>query len=112
MAAFDFISARAGSRNTRGGAVVTIALMVQFIALWYNPYEQMPNSADDVANARFQKILRRLPKPVFLPGQPALAYALNGETNIHQMGITDVGYMGGVKRPTAQAEEGLLERVL
>jgi hypothetical protein len=82
--------------SARWSALIPGAIVVQLVALAYSPVDQVPGEADwealDTLNAR----LDRVEGPVFFPAHPFAAWQRDGKVHIHQMGITDVGFMGGV----------------
>ena len=81
----------------RGGMLVPAALVVQLLAFAYNPLAQVPRTADYAALADFQATLDRVEGPIFAPAHPFLAWARDKRVHVHQMGIQDVAFMGGVQ---------------
>ncbi|MFN3197982.1 MAG: ArnT family glycosyltransferase [Bradymonadia bacterium] len=81
----------------RWTALVPAALALQFIALAYNPAEQVPGSADHEAVAQLDRQLSEVKGKVFMPAHPFYAYTRDGQVHTHQMGIQDVAFMKGLK---------------
>ena len=80
-----------------GSALVSGALAVQLVAFAYDPRAQMPGAADYAALADFEAALAEVPGPVFAPAHPFVAWQRDARVHVHQMGIQDVAFMGGVK---------------
>jgi hypothetical protein len=82
-----------------GGAPAMLvfgAMALQLVALAYDPRAQIPSRADAQALATFQRRLAALHGPVLIPSHPFAGYEVNGKVNLHQMGIGDVAFHGGV----------------
>ena len=79
------------------GILVPAALCVQLFAWIYNPLAQVPGRADWAALDDFNAALSKVDGPIFAPAHPFLAYQRDGRIHVHQMGIQDVAFMGGVK---------------
>lgn len=80
-----------------GGRLISVALTVQLVAFAYNPLAQVPRAADWAALEAFNASLASLDGPIFAPAHPFLAWQRDGRIHVHQMGIQDVAFMGGVK---------------
>ncbi|MEE2756858.1 MAG: glycosyltransferase family 39 protein [Myxococcota bacterium] len=100
------------SRNASFTVPVHLAVIIQMIALLYNPIAQIPAPHEYEAANQLKHTLRATEGPVFIPGHPMLAYKLNGEMHLHQMGITDVNFMGGVKDLRTRLASGYWNTVL
>ena len=79
------------------GQLVPAALVVQLLALAYNPLAQIPRAADRAALAEFDAAIAGIEGPIFAPAHPLLGYLRDGRIHCHQMGIQDVAFMGGLK---------------
>jgi Dolichyl-phosphate-mannose-protein mannosyltransferase len=77
-------------------ALVSAALIVQFVALAYNPLAQVPRAEDRKALALLKRRVAEMQGPVFIPSHPFLAYEMSGRMSLHQMGIGDVAFSGGI----------------
>jgi hypothetical protein len=77
-------------------ALAATAGIVQMVALAYNPLAQIPLAKDKSALKVLVRRVAELPKPVFIPSHPFLAYELSGKQHLHQMGIGDVAFAGGI----------------
>ena len=83
--------------NSRFGWLLPVALALQFVAWGYHPQAQMPGDEDYAALETLQTRLNSIDGPVFFPAHPLTSYHRDGKVHIHQMGIQDVKFMGGVK---------------
>jgi hypothetical protein len=72
------------------------ALLVQLVALAYDPRSQVPSVDDARALARVRRRVAALEGPVFIPSHPFLSFQSSGRVHLHQMGIGDVAFNGGV----------------
>ncbi len=77
--------------------LVPLGVLAQLVAWGYSPAAQVPNDADEVALAELQRHLDDVPGKVFMPAHPLTSYLRDGEVHVHQMGLQDVAYRGGVK---------------
>jgi len=77
--------------------VLPVALMVQFVAWGYSPSAQVPDDADEAALSMLERRMEAIDGKILFPAHPMSSYLRDGEVHIHQMGIQDVGFMGGVK---------------
>lgn len=75
---------------------LSLALLVQLVALVYDPREQVPNARDWAALERVIEKLDAQPGPVFMPAHPLYNYLRHGTVHVHQMGLGDVAFAGGV----------------
>jgi hypothetical protein len=73
------------------------AMLVQLVALAYDPRAQVPTRDDSRALADFTRRVRAVRGPVFIPSHPFAAYQASGRVHLHQMGIGDVAFHGGVR---------------
>jgi hypothetical protein len=80
-----------------GSTLVSGALAVQLVAFAYDPRAQMPGAADYAALSDFEAALAEVKGPVFAPAHPFVAWQRDARVHVHQMGIQDVAFMGGVK---------------
>jgi hypothetical protein len=72
------------------------ALLIQLVALAYDPRAQIPNTADRRAVQSIERTLRRFPSPIFIPGHPLYSYLRDGTIHTHAMGFGDVRDSGGI----------------
>jgi hypothetical protein len=83
----------------RGGAaasLVALALIVQLVALGYNPVAQVPSRADHEALATLRRRVFSMRGPVLIPSHPFLSFEASGRLHAHQMSIGDVAFNGGI----------------
>lgn len=85
----------------RGGAAAAMAgaaMIVQFVALGYDPRAQVPSRSDEQALALLRRRVADAAAegPIFIPSHPFMAFEASGKTNLHQMSIGDVAFHGGV----------------
>ena len=78
-------------------ALVPAALLVQFVAWGYAPSAQVPGAEDDAALADFEASLAPIEGKVLAPAHPLFTWRRDGVVHVHQMGIQDVAFMGGLK---------------
>lgn len=84
------------SSSRYAALALSAAMFVQLLALFYNPRKQVPSAADRAALASVVRTLDRYPAPVFIPAHPMYSYLRDGTVHVHQMGIGDVDFAGGV----------------
>jgi uncharacterized membrane protein len=87
------------SRGTHARAAalsVIAALIVQLGALAYDPVAQVPNRRDLEAYRELERTVASLPGEVFMPAHPFFVYEHGGPILVHQMGIGDVAFAGGL----------------
>jgi hypothetical protein len=95
----------------RGGAAAAMAaaaVIVQLVALAYDPRAQVPSRADVRALALLRRRVADAAArgPVLIPSHPWLAFEASGKTNLHQMSIGDVAFHGGVADLTRRIAHG------
>jgi hypothetical protein len=93
----------------RGGVAASLvvgAAIVQLGALYYNPVRQVPLRADRDALALLNRRLSSLPGPILIPAHPFLSYQRWGGVHLHQMGIGDVAFSGGIPDLRARIAHG------
>ncbi len=81
----------------RWSALVPAALALQLVAWGYDPRAQVPGAADRAAVADLSRRLDAVPGKVFFPAHPLVSYLRDGVVHLHQMGIQDVAFLGGVR---------------
>ena len=81
----------------RWSALVPAALLVQLLAWGYSPAAQVPGDEDDAALADFAALLDPVDGKVLAPAHPLFSWHRDGAVHVHQMGIQDVAFMGGLK---------------
>lgn len=81
----------------RAAWLIPLALLVQFGAWIYDPGAQLPDESDDAALTALHARLDAIKGPIFMPAHPFLTWQRDGRTHVHQMGIQDVAFMGGLK---------------
>ena len=69
---------------------------IQFSALLYSPSTQIPTQDDLTAHTEVLKRISEETGTLMSPSNPFLAYKATGSLHTHQMGIKDVGYLGGL----------------
>jgi hypothetical protein len=77
-------------------ALLPAALVVQLVALYYDPRRQIPDDADRAALATFTQRMSDLPGKILVPAHPLFTYLRDGQTHLHQMGVGDMDYSGGI----------------
>jgi hypothetical protein len=104
----------AGSSLRERAAAVTLslAMLVQLAALAYDPRAQVPNQADRAALAEVERRLSYYPGPVFMPAHPLYTYLRDGIVQVHQMGLGDVGFAGGVSDLAQRLARGVYPTVV
>jgi hypothetical protein len=90
-------AAESSRRGQLGLGALTIALMIQYVALLYDPRKQIPNADDRAAVLEFERVLARYPGPVLVPSHPLYSYLRDGTVHLHQMSVGDVAFDGGVR---------------
>ena len=78
-------------------ALIPAALVVQLVALGYDPVNQVPGEDDYAALDALDARLDAVDGPIFMPAHPYYGFARDRVVHTHQMGIQDVAFMGGVK---------------
>jgi len=81
----------------RGAWLLPAALLVQLGAWVYNPAAQVPTDADRTALTELDGILAEVKGRVLVPAHPFYAWQRDGQVHLHQMGIQDVVFLGGVQ---------------
>ncbi|MEZ4471662.1 MAG: glycosyltransferase 87 family protein [bacterium] len=81
----------------RAGWLLPAALLVQLGAWVYDPVAQLPLEADRAALATLDEALAGVKGRVFMPAHPLYGWQRDGQVHVHQMGIQDVAFMGGLK---------------
>ena len=81
----------------RASWLIPVAVMVQMVAWIYAPAEQLPGPDDLEAKAALDTRLSAIRGKVFMPAHPFHAWQRDGRVHVHQMGIQDVAFMGGLK---------------
>ncbi|MEI7893000.1 MAG: hypothetical protein WCI05_07905 [Myxococcales bacterium] len=102
----------ATSGGRLGAVAFAGALLVQLVALVYDPRMQVPRGADWRALAEFERVLARFPGPVFVPAHPMYSYLRDGTVHMHQMGIGDVAFAGGIVDLSARLASGAFPTVV
>lgn len=95
LATRDLIAPVEGA--ARAAWLIPVALLVQFGAWIYSPSDQLPHDEDLQAKAAFDARLAKIRGKVFIPAHPFYAWQRDGQVHVHQMGIQDVAFMGGLK---------------
>lgn len=84
--------------RTRIGAVVgTLALIVGFVPLAYDPAKQVPDTTDAQAVAQLRAELAPLGDNLWIPAHPFFTVENGGRIYAHQMGLGDVAFGGGLR---------------
>lgn len=96
LATRDLVEA-AEAHRPRWTALVPLALLVQLGAWYYDPLAQIPRASDRAALVDLEGRLARVEGRLFAPAHPFLSYARDGTLHLHQMGIQDVAFLGGVR---------------
>ena len=92
LATRDFLQ----SEGVRWAPLVPLAVLVQLAAWAYSPAAQTPDDVDRAAYADLERRLDAVDGKVFMPAHPLFGYLRDGEVHVHQMGLQDVAYRGGV----------------
>ncbi|MCB9528208.1 MAG: glycosyltransferase family 39 protein [Myxococcales bacterium] len=95
LAVRDLTEATA-ERTPRWSALVPLAVLVQLGAWVYDVPAQLPDAADRAALARLEARLAEIDGPIFFPAHPLWSWQRDGRVHVHQMGIQDVAFLGGV----------------
>jgi hypothetical protein len=96
----------ASGAATEASALVVSAAIVQLVALGYNPVAQVPVRADREALALLRRRVSDMAGPVLIPSHPFLGYEASGRVYLHQMGIGDVAFSGGIPDLAARLVRG------
>ena len=83
-------------RDVIAASAISILLAIQFSALLYSPSTQIPTQDDLTAHTEVLKRISEETGTLMSPSNPFLAYKATGSLHTHQMGIKDVGYLGGL----------------
>src|SRR5262249_1756023 len=81
------------------------------VALW-SPAPFIPTAGDRAAGAKLVERIAAVPGDVFVPSHPWYAHLAGKPTHTHRMGILDVTYEGGGKKPLpprARTVDGLTD---
>jgi hypothetical protein len=78
------------------GALASVALVTQLVALAYDPRAQIPSRDDARALALLRTRIAGAGRPLLIPSHPFLSFESSGNVHMHQMGIGDVAFHGGV----------------
>ena len=95
LAVRDLVEALDGPR--KWSWLIPAMLVLQFIAWGYSPAQQIPTEADRASLALLKKRTDAVDGKILFPAHPLYSYHRDGGVHIHQMGIQDVAFMGGVK---------------
>jgi hypothetical protein len=79
-----------------GAVLVPAAVIVQLIALVYDPRAQIPSGADRDALALLDRRVSAMEGPLFIPAHPFLAFKKTGSIHVHQMSVSDIAFSTGV----------------
>jgi len=101
-----------GGRDRATTAALSLAMLVQLAALAYDPRAQVPGPADRAALAEIERTLSAYPGPVFMPAHPLYSYLRDGSLQVHQMGLGDVGFAGGVSDLASRLARGVYPTVV
>ena len=93
-------------RQPRWSALVPAAVVVQLVAWAYDPRAQVPGAEDEAALARVEARLSAVEGTVFFPAHPLWSWHRDGKVHVHQMGIQDVAFLGGVSDLGARLGRG------
>jgi hypothetical protein len=103
-------------RLTRGdgvpAALAALAMLVQLVALAYDPLAQVPSRADRDALARLRKRVARLETPLLIPAHPVLTYEATGKIHFHEMSTGDVAFRSGIPDLRPRLERGTWHTIL
>mgnify|MGYP002630845716 CR=1 FL=1 len=81
----------------RAAWLVPLAVLVQLVAWYYRPSAQVPGAADRAALTQLDAELAGVDGKVLFPAHPLYSWHRDGKVHVHQMGIQDVAFMGGVE---------------
>jgi hypothetical protein len=103
-------------RLTRGdgvaGALAALAMLVQLVALAYDPRAQVPSAADRDALTHLKKRVARLEAPLLVPAHPMLTYEATGMIHFHEMSTGDVSFHSGIPDLRPRIERGAWNTIL
>lgn len=71
-------------------AFLYLVCLVQFGALFYDPFKQVPSRDDLEAGRKLIRTLANLPGRVFIPSHPYLLLLAGRETHLHEMAMNDI----------------------
>lgn len=94
LAVRDLIDPEEG--HVRWAALVPAAVIVQLVSWAWSPSAQVPDDVDRAAYADLEARLEAVDGKVFMPAHPLFGYLRDGAVHVHQMGLQDVAYRGGV----------------
>ncbi len=83
--------------DVKASWLIPAALLVQLFAWGYAVWRQMPLQEDREAYAMLDRKLSAIKGPIFMPAHPLYGWLRDHKTHVHQMGIQDVAFMGGVQ---------------
>jgi hypothetical protein len=87
------------------GALIGLALLVQFAWLRYHPFEQIPQAADAAAGAEVMRRIAAMPGEVYVPDHGYLAARAGKNPGAHRMAFEDVlRGKGGAPADSARVE--------
>ena len=89
-------AASLGARGQAATGLLVAALFVQLVALRYDPAQQVPRASDQRALAKLYQRLEAYAGPVLMPAHPMYSYLRDGTVHLHQMGVGDVAFAGGL----------------
>jgi len=95
LAIAGFVESSNAALRGHAGAIL-LALLVQCVALGYDPKAQIPDQYDREAFANLDGVLSGLRGQVLMPAHPFFMYERGGPLALHQVGIGDVYWAGGV----------------
>jgi hypothetical protein len=81
----------------RASGCVHAMLALQLLAFAWDPRAEVPNDEDRAALNDLNARLDAYPGPLFAPAHPFLTWTRERQIHVHQMGIQDVAFMGGLK---------------
>ncbi|MGK0358850.1 MAG: hypothetical protein ACI9U2_001144 [Bradymonadia bacterium] len=88
---------QAAQDRPRASWLIPTAVLVQMVAWIYSPTDQLPGPADLQAKAELDARLSAIRGKILIPAHPFYAWQRDGRVHVHQMGIQDVAFMGGLK---------------
>lgn len=90
--------------NRRGELIINLALMIQFIALLYNPLTYLPTPEDKRSNQDLIEFIEETPGDIFIPFRSHLPGFVDKSTHTHVVSIFElVGYFHGDVQPQGVA---------
>jgi hypothetical protein len=90
-------AAPATRRVVAGALALAAAMFVQFGALTYDPRALVANASDYKALEQLNEVLAQQPGPVLMRAHPLYSYLRDGTIHLHQMGMWDVEFAGGLE---------------